>query len=458
MNHQGQLLPDAGGYVRYVHSESSSRLFLARNAKQLDTGERLFFQIPMNLDASADKANSWQYYEEDDCYLGMNGFTWNGKRCVSDVLQLTSFYVDFDFYNIPEYSHLAPVDLAELIIKENPWMPEPSAVIDSGRGLWMVWLFKKPPRVKTKANHQWIPAWQEAQDFLIESLRKYGADSSCRDASRLVRMPETINSKTGRTAHCWQTGNKYEFNNLKKIILDQKRSVWEQKAALKPKPRKKKTASVSNLNAKVKNPYTLHWTRMRDYRVLAEMRGGHLYEHRRRALWFYAVSAAWFCNDEKSLREEVEKFCLKYIGNPSKYLTFNYKSTVTRFRAHRELKDQGYSLDEIWEMLGRGSKDLYKLYTSTIIRDLNITEAEQRKMAISIGPKEYKQREAKRSAKNRRKNGCKTRDEYNDQRKRAIAEKASEALRLRLAGVSVPTIALQMGCAERTVQRWFKKA
>ena len=151
MNHQGQLLPDAGGYVRYVHSESSSRLFLARNAKQLDTGERLFFQIPMNLDAAADKANSWQFYEEDDCYLGMNGFTWNGKRCVSDVLQLTSFYVDFDFYNIPEYSHLAPVDLAELIIKENPWMPEPSAVIDSGRGLWMVWLFKKPPRVKTKA-------------------------------------------------------------------------------------------------------------------------------------------------------------------------------------------------------------------------------------------------------------------------------------------------------------------
>jgi len=170
------------------------------------------------------------------------------------------------------------------------------------------------------------------------------------------------------------------------------------------------------------------------------------------------VSAAWFCNDEKSLREEVEKFCLKYIGNPSKYLTFNYKSTVTRFRAHRELKDQGYSLDEIWEMLDFGSKDLYKLNTSTIIRDLNITEAEQRKMAISIGPKEYKQREAKRSAKNRRKNGCKTRDEYNDQRKRSIAEKASEALRLRLAGVSVPTIALQMGCSERTVQRWFKKA
>ena len=71
MNHQGQLLSDAGGYVRYVHSESGSRLFLARNAKQLDTGERLWFQIPMSRDEAADKANSWQFYEEDDCYLGM---------------------------------------------------------------------------------------------------------------------------------------------------------------------------------------------------------------------------------------------------------------------------------------------------------------------------------------------------------------------------------------------------
>jgi len=454
---QGQLFNNAGGYVHYVHSESGSRLFLARNAKQLDTGERLWFQIPMSRDEAADKANSWQFYEEDDCYLGMNGFTWNGKRCVSDVLQLTSFYVDFDFYNIPEYSHLDPVDLAELIIKENPWMPEPSAVIDSGRGLWMVWLFKKPPRVKTKANHQWIPAWQEAQDFLIESLRKYGADSSCRDAARFVRMPETINSKTGRTAHCWQTGNKYEFNNLKKIILDQKRSVWEQKAALKPKPRKKKTASVSNLNAKVKNPYTLHWTRMRDYRVLAEMRGGHLYEHRRRALWFYAVSAAWYCNDEESLRSEVNHFCKSYLGHPDDYVTFNYQSTVDRFKQHRELKSQGYTQDQIWEMLDQGSKDLYRLTSKKIIADLEITPSEQRKMKVTIGPEEYKRREALRSAANRRKSGCKTRNEYNDQRKRSKAENVSEALRLRASGLSVRQIGLTMGKGIGTVHRWLSE-
>ena len=138
-------------------------------------------------------------------------------------------------------------------------------------------------------------------------------------------------------------------------------------------------------------------------------------------------------------------------------MTFNYQSTVDRFKQHCELKSQGYTLDEIWEMLGQGSKDLYKLTTEKIISDLAITPAEQRKMKITIGDEEYKRREALRSDKNRRKAGCKTRDEYNNERSRVKAENVSEALRLRASGLFVPQIAKTMGVADRTIKRWLKE-
>jgi hypothetical protein len=460
MSLQGQLFNNAGDWVGDMYEKTASpRVYLARNAIQPETGKRQFWHKGHSIKSAIVEANNWQSFEEDDCYATMNGFAWDKEtgRTVSSVTQLTCFYVDFDYYKIPEYSHLSAIDFASLVLKENSWLPQPTTVTDSGSGLWMYWQFKRPPKLNSKTNYKWMPAWQGAQSFLVDSLKPFGADSACRDAARVVRMPETINSKTGRTTHSWRTGDRYEFNDLTNVIRDQKKVVAAKSAEQRKFKSKKKSNTVHSAMGHIRTPYTLHWGRMKDYEKLADLRGGLLYEHRRTILWFYAVSAAWYCNDEESLRSEVEQFCKSYLGNPDDYVTFNYQSTVDRFKQHCELKSQGYTLDEIWEMLDQGSKDLYKLTSKRIITDLEITSAEQRKMKVTIGPEEYKRRDALRSANNRRKRGCKTRDEYNDQRKRSTAENVSEALRLRASGLSVRQIGLTMGRGVGTVHRWLSE-
>ncbi len=461
MNLQGQLFHSAGDWVADMYQKTANpRVYLARNAIQPETGERLFWHKGHSLKSAIVEANNWQIFEEDDCYGSANGFVWDKgtSRTVSAVNQLTCFYVDFDYYKIPKYQHLSAIDFASLVMQENAWLPEPTCVVDSGSGLWMYWQFKRPPRITKKNDHKWMPTWQEAESFLVDSLKPYGADSACKDAARVVRMPETINSKTGRTTHAWHLADRYEFNHLTKIIRGQKKVVAAKSAEQRKFKSKKKSNTVHSAMGHIRTPYTLHWGRMWDYRKLAELRGGLLYEHRRTILWFYAVSAAWYNNDEKSLRADVDHFCESYLGNPDDYVTFNYQSTVDRFKQHCELKSQGYTLDEIWEMLGQGSKDLYKLTTEKIISDLAITPAEQRKMKITIGDEEYKRREALRSDKNRRKAGCKTREEYNNERSRVKAENVSEALRLRASGLSVRQIGVTMGRGIGTIHRWLKEA
>ena len=66
-------------------------------------------------------------------------------------------------------------------------------------------------------------------DFLVSQLKPYGADKACTDAARVVRLTETVNSKTGRTAKVWKTKGKYEFKDLKQAINDEWRKQGSEK-------------------------------------------------------------------------------------------------------------------------------------------------------------------------------------------------------------------------------------
>tara|TARA_R110002153_G_C13324382_1_gene497387 strand:- start:1089 stop:2441 length:1353 start_codon:yes stop_codon:yes gene_type:complete len=449
VNLQGKLF--ASNFVEDVYRGTKNpRVHLARNVFQPDSGEREWFQSGYNLSEAIEMAEQYQQDKADDCYVTTHGYKF-GRRTTSDVNQLTGFYVDFDYYDT-EYSHLSVAELCDLVLAENPWLPEPTMVMSSGKGSWMFWKFQRVLYLtKNTEKYYYLAQWQTTQTFLVSQLKKYGADPKCCDAARVVRLPETINSKNGRKAEAWETGTTYKFGDIKGAISTRYKELNPKQVML---PRtEKRTNNVSPLF----NWYSLAHNRMNDLKMLATLRGGRLSDHRRMAAWIYAVSAANYCRTEDSLRAEVSSFIKGHMTEPEKNLrTINYESTVKRFNAHMELRLQGMSPKQIEKQLG-ASNDIYKTSHKYIIRILEITPAEQRKMKVIIGKDEKKIRDAKRKNTERRAAGVPTRSEYDNEASRVRAQNVLDAVRLRLDGLSVRQIGVTMGKGVGTVHRWLKE-
>jgi len=271
-------------------------------------------------------------------------------------------------------------------------------------------------------------------------------------------LPETINSKNGRKAEVWESGQSYKFGDIKKIISARFRELNPKiqllpsdQPKLKTKPKKASTSKVSSL-------FTWHnlaWKRMLDLKKLAVLRGGRLTDNRRMAAWAYAVAAANYCKDEHSLRSEVDAFISGYLTESEKKLkTINYESTVKRFNSYNELRQLGMGWEAINKQLAF-HKNKYQHTTKYIVDTLEITEAEQRKLQVIIGQSEKNRRDLIRKERERREAGCKTREEYNDQRKRSKAENVSEALILLAKHQSIREVAKVMGRSKTTVHRWI---
>src|SRR5690625_8032446 len=70
-------------------------------------------------------------------------------------------------------------------------LPTPSLLVFSGRGIQAKWLLETPvPR-------QEMPRWNACQRYLVERLADVGADTAAKDARRVLRILQTVNSKSG---------------------------------------------------------------------------------------------------------------------------------------------------------------------------------------------------------------------------------------------------------------------
>lgn len=128
-----------------------------------------------------------QFVGESNVYISMNTFFKN-ERKVDCLKRLNTLYVDIDCYKL----NLEKADvLAEL--EDNYFdsvIPIPTFVIDSGRGLYLIWKLRNEDRNA-------LPRWTKVQNFLIDTTKKFGADPACRDSARILRIPFSQNTKSG---------------------------------------------------------------------------------------------------------------------------------------------------------------------------------------------------------------------------------------------------------------------
>jgi len=386
--------------------------------------------------------NSAGLYAGEHAYIGQQPIrAINCRGTVSNLSALSAFYVDLDHYNIDGFDGDV-FSILDTLHDTGDDVPFPTLAANSGRGAYLIWVLSDTVPVS------FLPQWQYIQNNLIQLLKPFGADPSCRDAVRVLGLAGSVNPKVNKPVEYYQVGdpvayksmqawsNRYYTRNKSVIVsLDTVKQIETYRAQNKP-------GSIVKLTNK--NGFTLAYARMLDIKALASLRGGKFTDCRSRAIFYYAVAASWFCHTVEALQSEVEDFVAQYIDDSSKYLK---KRPMAVYRR------KGMAIDGITiEWNGKEWDARYKPKNKTIIDALEMTLDEQAEMSVIIGKDiKYKRWNDKRQTK-RRAAGVISREDYID----LAAMRKAEAFELREQGYKIKDIANDLGVSIHAINKYLK--
>jgi len=377
-----------------------------------------------------------------DQYISVNEFNKSCSRKEKNITQLRSLYCDIDVkhnnsntaYNVNTLTDFEAweimSDVTDALSDAN--IPTPTLIINSGRGLQLYWSFNPVP-------YHYINQYKRAQRKIYIALKGLGADSNALDASRVLRIPNTLNTKSN-TYCSILGGNEYVndfFDLTSQIQCDDITSLNALKTPFKRKAHLNNVDAKNNghisveqvvLNyaikkalkeslkpkyAKSTNPtQALHNARLSDYTKLLEVKYNKQAPNGKQDMFLFlaTVSLANLNTNNYALKQAALEFNSKYIG-------FDEKSALavlsTILKLHEEKKIYKYSSAKIIQLLDICEDDMDKYNLRTLItKELR-----------------YKRKNAKRSKV--------TRDEY-------------------LKANCVSAIARKLGKNRRTIKRWLE--
>lgn len=221
-----------------------------------------------------------------DLYTSINTFV-RPERTLENLRYLNSLYIDIDCYKL----NLKKENVLYFLEQDfyGSVIPEPTLVIDSGRGLTLYWKINSVP---SKA----VTLWKAIQYFLYNALKEFGADINALDPSRIFRVIGSNNTKSYTDVEVIEY-NKHNIYDLK----------WIKENYL-PKVEKKKNVSKKPFKGKIVrvfNKYTLELARLKDLEKLAELRSYDL-DTREVFLFLYRYYAEALEGKERALEMALE--------------------------------------------------------------------------------------------------------------------------------------------------------
>ena len=316
---------------------------------------------------SAEGYKQWHYkhmqlvklkFDKDNVCITLNTF-YKTYRRIEYLRELNALFIDLDTYKTDFTKEQILMNLNENYFWKN--IPTPNFIIDSGRGLYLIWLIKKVPSMA-------LPLWKAAEEYFYRTLKEFGADRQALDATRILRIPGSINSKTHTEVKIIDNYNYlYELREIQNEYMPELNEK-----ALKKRGRPKKVKYIYRER-------NLYYARLQDLIKLCELREYDLKGHRELILFLYRYYLCYFTEDvEKSLNDTLELNNIFKQPLREKEVIGATKSAETVF------KDQNKN---------------YKYKNETLINLLEISDEEQKEMITIIDEEEYKRRKRLRNNK-----------------------------------------------------------
>lgn len=371
--------------------------------------------------------------EQLDFFITPNTF-FKPQRQVNNIRQFRALFMDLDTgEGDKQFAAYKVFELAE-----EGLIPRPTMIVDSGRGIHVYWRIKNAP-------YQALNTWQELQDLFYTKLKPLGADIRATDGARILRLPNTINSRNNVECRViWQDNEaEYSMYDLREEYLHEKY--------------KKSIAKINKTDRKIVanaffNSYSLHITRAEDLETLVKLRNGNMNGSRNMALHCYAYWKGIYIRDIEKLTKIVEEFNNSF----SKPLKDSEVRAVLRCIPKAIDKfleyEQGIRCG-LNKRVTKGMKDKggYWYKNETLIERLDITEQEQRELKTIIGTRvKYDRKNEKRNKARRNENGL-------TNKQQEIVDLKVEILKLKEEGLSLRAIAKQLNKSLGSIQNILKK-
>ncbi|WP_163650711.1 helix-turn-helix domain-containing protein [Modicisalibacter sp. 'Wilcox'] len=337
-------------------------------------------------------------------------------------------------------------------------IPAPSLIVYSGRGVHLKWLLDRPvPRAA-------LPRWNHAQKCLVGRLAHIGADAGARDASRVLRLTGTINTKVNRVCQIvWEDRDprdgellRHSFDTLFEELVEVPRHEYEAQLAAERQERedrRRRRASMTLIKGgryglRCLGDRQLAWDRLEDLRKLAQLRASSI-EGQRMLFLHWSLNFLALAQPIKANHLHYEARVLaKEIAPGWSYQEAELGTVFSKAKA--------YAAGERIEFNGRQYPPLYTPRNDTLIRAFDITEEEQRQLKTVISKEEARRRDAERKRKSRLAAGAVERSAYLDTMSSQTEQRRETALKLRAQGLSQRAIAKEMGITQPRVAQLLK--
>ena len=215
---------------------------------------------------------------ETDVFFSLNSF-YRKKKLASEVRHINAFCLDFDFYKLKRYETYEPAAFYEVIRRHLELTP--TAVVDSGRGLYVIYAFQH-------CSYHMDRLYHSVMKHFLKKFEKYGMDPRALNTTQVIRLPGTINSRTGRIVQVLELNDtEYTLQQLAKQLPWSKEKVGVHKKEGKKK-RKKVDWDLSKRRPYYKDYY-------KDFQKLIALRNrkGEYEGYRETLLWIAREKATW---------------------------------------------------------------------------------------------------------------------------------------------------------------------
>jgi DNA-binding transcriptional regulator YiaG len=395
-----------------------------------------------------------------DTYLSQCEF-YKPNRRVVHLARLGLLWVDLDTYH-SQYGGEDPqrtIDRLQWFCEEEG-IPFPSVILHSGRGLYLKWA------LGTALPAQALPRWLAVQKVLLRHFAGYGADKNASDASRILRLEGTVNTRSGETVRVLypsrsQDAQLYDFDELATELLPYSREeVAAHNQAQRDKVRSRderlqraKLRSIEGGGQASKafkfSPIQLNHDRLTDLRTLAKLRGwldGNPDGSRDKFLFAASCFMAWYIAPGQIYRE-AQALAREWCPHWSQSRVNSAVSAVYG-RAMESVKGKKNHYK------GRDYDPRYTFSNATLVELLSITAEEERQTKTIMGEDEARQRHTHDARKKRHERGAVPREAY----LLSVEQKRIEARLRHAQGQSQKEIAEALGADRTTVYRWLRKA
>ena len=341
-------------YINTLHKNSQGFITVAKMKKHW---QQYYFEGINDLSINLN---------DKDVYISQNTFN-NRSRRLIHLKELKALYIDIDCYKVNLSKEATKYFLENDLYGQ---IPVPNMLVDSGRGLYYIIFLEN-----TVAED--LPKWQLIEKYLYEKLKDLGADNKALDATRVLRVVGSTNSKNNELV---KVIDAYDYQyTLDEIIenyipeVNEDRKEKQKPKGVRKKGRKKKFVSLFNL-------YNLYYTRFKDIKKLVEIRNYEMTGYREITLFLIRYFLNVYHGDDDLVMEEV----IEINNSFTEPLEINEVFNATRSGA-----------------IG-ATESVYKYSNDKLIKLLDITPSEQKEMATIIGKSEKYYRNNKNRREQRR--------------------------------------------------------